>query len=81
MKAYTKEHFSPIGKIIPERNVEMVKGINIGVKVPNMGINLNECPPSKIINVFKWIFICVYKFQINGNKIISGRSNISGRSK
>ena len=57
LKAYTKEHFSPTGKIIPERNVEMVKGINIGVKVPNMGINLNECPPSKIINVFKWIYI------------------------
>ena len=57
MKAYTKERFSPRMKIIPERNVEMVKGIKIGIKVPNMGINLNECPPSKIINVFEWICI------------------------
>lgn len=60
----------------------MVKGIKIGVKVPNMGINLNECPPSKIINIFNgYIFICVYKFQVNDNNIISWRYNISRRSK
>lgn len=46
----------------------MVKGINTGIKVPSMGINLNEYLPSKIVMVLSgYIFICVYKFQIDGS--------------